>query len=32
MVAFIPKNYTSKGTESVLKEAKKNEKKYVIIN
>ena len=32
MAAFIPKNYTSKGTESALKEAVKNEKKYVIIN
>ena len=32
VVAFIPKNLTSKGTESALKEAKKNDKKYVIIN
>lgn len=32
MVAFIPKNHLSKGTESVLKEAEKNQKKYVIIN
>ena len=32
MVAFIPKNHISKGTESALKEAKKNDKKYVIIN
>ena len=31
-VAFIPKDITSKGTESALKEAKKKEKKYVIIS
>ncbi len=32
VVAFIPKNIISKGTESALKEAKKKEKKYVIIS
>ena len=32
VVAFIPKGITSKGTNSALKEAVKNEKKYVIIN
>jgi hypothetical protein len=32
MAAFIPKDTTSKGTESALKEAKKKEKKYVIIS
>ena len=32
MVAFIPKGIISKGTESVLNEAKENQKKYVIIN
>ena len=32
VVAFIPKGITSKGTNSALKEAKKKEKKYVIIN
>ena len=31
VAAFIPKDTTSKGTESTLKEAKKKEKKYVII-
>ena len=31
ITAFIPKNTTSKGTESTLKEAQKKEKKYVII-
>ena len=32
IAAFIPKNTTSKGTESTLKEAVKKEKKYVIIS
>jgi len=32
MAAFIPKNHISKGTNSALTEAKKNQKKYVIIN
>ena len=32
VAAFIPKNTTSKGTESALKEAQKKEKKYVIIS
>ena len=32
VVAFIPKGITSKGTNSALKEAVKNEKKFVIIN
>jgi hypothetical protein len=32
VVAFIPKGITSKGTNSALNEAVKNEKKYVIIN
>ena len=32
MVAFIPKNVESKGTESALKEAVKKQKKYVIIS
>jgi hypothetical protein len=32
VVAFIPKGIASKGTNSALKEAKKKEKKYVIIN
>jgi hypothetical protein len=32
VVAFIPKGITSKGTNSALKEAKKKEKKFVIIN
>ena len=32
VVAFIPKGIISKGTNSALKEAVKNEKKYVIIN
>ena len=32
VVAFIPKNITSKGTNSTLKEAEKKEKKFVIIS
>ena len=32
VAAFIPKNTTSKGTNSTLKEAEKKEKKFVIIN
>tara|TARA_Y100000034_G_scaffold47078_1_gene57976 strand:- start:2273 stop:2674 length:402 start_codon:yes stop_codon:yes gene_type:complete len=32
VTAFIPKGITSKGTNSALKEAKKKDKKYVIIN
>ena len=32
MAAFIPKNTTSKGTESALKQAIKKEKKYCIIS
>ena len=32
MVAFIPENHISKGTESALKEVQKKDKKYVIIN
>jgi predicted Rossmann fold nucleotide-binding protein DprA/Smf involved in DNA uptake len=32
MVAFIPKDISSKGTESAIKEANKREKKVVIIN
>ena len=32
VVAFIPKGITSKGTNSAIKEAVKNNKKYVIIN
>ena len=32
VVAFIPKKVTSKVTESDLKEANKNKKKYLIIN
>ena len=32
MVAFLPKNTMSKGTESALNEAKEKQKKYVIIS
>jgi predicted Rossmann fold nucleotide-binding protein DprA/Smf involved in DNA uptake len=32
IVAFIPKGKISNGTMSTIKEAKKNQKKYVIIN
>ena len=32
MVAFTPRGIVSKGTESVIKEVAKKEKKYVIIN
>ena len=32
VAAFIPKDTTSKGTESTLKEAQKKEKKYCIIS
>ena len=32
VAAFIPKGITSKGTNSTLKEAKKKEKKFVIIS
>ena len=32
VAAFIPKNTTSKGTESALKEAVKKQKKYCIIS
>ena len=32
IAAFIPKNTTSKGTESALKEAVKKQKKYCIIS
>ena len=32
VVAFIPKGISSKGTEHALKQAKKNQKKFVVIN